>query len=153
MEWDNLEHAILRKALARRVDAALERAAALDVGAMVPGERVHWEDGSFCFVQRYLPEPGAQKRFEAHRRYADLQWVISGRERILCAPLEGMEPEGPFDGEQDIGFYTGPSRTMDMVLGPGDYLVLAPWDAHMPSLAAGGDPEPVEKVIWKIPME
>jgi len=153
MEFDNVANAALREQLSLRVGIALERAKALDVDGLENGRRVEWEDGIFCLVQRYLPKPEEAGRFEAHRRYADVQMVFRGRERIFVARTDALEPESDFDAEKDIGFFKRPARAVERIMGPGDYAVLAPWDAHMPSIEAGGEPEPIMKLVWKVPVE
>jgi len=152
MEFDNVANAALREQLSLRVGIALERAKALDVDALENGRRIDWEDGIFCLVQRYRTKPEESGRFEAHRRYADVQMVFRGAERILVARTDGLEPESDFDADKDIGFFRRPERAVELVLGPGDYAVLAPRDAHMPSIEAGDAPESVVKVVWKIPI-
>jgi YhcH/YjgK/YiaL family protein len=152
LEFDNVANAARREALTKRVGDVLERAKALDIDELEDGRRIEWGDGIFCFVQRYLPKPEERGRFEAHRKYADVQMVFRGTERIFVARTDALEPESDFDAEKDIGFYRRPERAVELVLGPGDYAVLPPWDAHMPSIEAGGAPEPVAKIVWKVPM-
>ena len=52
-------------------------------------------DGDHCFalVQTYETKPMEKAKFEAHRKYIDVQFIYSGRETILWAPLAAMQEE------------------------------------------------------------
>ena len=83
---------------------------------------------------------------EAHRKYADIQAVLVGAEKIGVGALEDMTQVSG-KPENDIWFYNGP---MDYVtLTPGKFAVLFPGDAHAPCIAADG-PEPVRKCVFKV---
>lgn len=106
-------------------------------------------DALFALVQRYDTAPGAEKRFEAHRRYADIQYVASGRERILHAPAEDLEVETSYDAAADVVFFRDPQASSSLLLAAGSFAVLYPHDAHKPGCMAGGR-EPVTKVVVKV---
>ena len=42
-------------------------------------------DNVFANVMEFETVPASEKPFEAHRRYADIHFVISGVERLACA--------------------------------------------------------------------
>lgn len=87
---------------------------------------------------------------EAHRKYIDVQFLISGRELVGVAPLSAMEEEVEARPEGDIWFYRG---SVDTVLLGGDrFLVLYPQDAHAPCIAVDG-PAPCRKCVVKVAVE
>jgi biofilm protein TabA len=106
-------------------------------------------DDLFALVQRYHTAPGAEKRFESHRRYADIQFVAAGRERILHAPVEGLREDTPYDEAADVRFFRDPPASSSLLLAAGDFAVLFPEDAHKPGCMAGGR-EAVLKVVVKV---
>ena len=72
----------------------------------------HYEiDGEkiFANVSSYEPkEFNSDMRFEAHRKYADLQAVLEGEERIDWAPLGSLREESEeYSKGGDIAFYSG----------------------------------------------
>ena len=74
----------------------------------------HYEiDGEkiFANVSSYEPkEFNGDMRFEAHRKYADLQAVLEGEERIDWAPLGSLKEEREeYSKGGDIAFYSGTS--------------------------------------------
>lgn len=110
----------------------------------IDGERV------FANVQTYrTKQQDENSRFEAHKKYIDVQYVVSGIEKIRWAKLENVvETEERYSKGQDIAFYTGDAK-MDFVLTKGAFLLLYPQDAHMPGLSAEKDVI-ARKIVFKI---
>jgi biofilm protein TabA len=110
----------------------------------IDGERV------FAMVQRYTTVQTDAPRFEAHRRYCDVQFVVSGRETIGWAPLARLRVTEPYDAAQEACFgVVAAADVTGVLLGAGQLVVLYPEDAHAPQLAAGG-PSPVHKIVVKV---
>ena len=61
----------------------------------------------FARVMRYMSIPRKEGRLESHRRYADIQALLSGEEYIEWAPLTGDE-EAEYDQEADVSFHPVP---------------------------------------------
>ena len=104
-----------------------------------PGEPGRYEldgDKVFANVSSYKTKPREGAQFEAHRKYADLQAVISGTELIGWSPPDSLKEESEsFSGGGDIAFYSGGSM-LDVVLPAGYFVLLLPGDAHMPCIQA-----------------
>lgn len=109
----------------------------------VDGERV------FALVSSYATGPSTEKRFEAHRRHADVQWIASGAERILHLPAEGLAVAEPYSEETDVLFFEEPKVSSSLLMSPGDAAVFLPGDAHKPGCMAGAR-HGVRKVVVKI---
>lgn len=106
----------------------------------IDGRQVH------ATVQEYATLDRAEGAWEAHRQYIDLQFVVSGRERIGFAHVSRLRP-GRYDRERDLLPLSGDGDFL--TLGPGGFLLLFPEDAHMPRIAVAA-PEMVRKVVVKI---
>ena len=106
-------------------------------------------DAVFANVQEYDTVPAEEKQLEAHRRYYDVQFVVSGEEVMQYAPLEGLAKVQPFDEDADFGLYCTPERPSSIVLRAGDVAVLAPEDAHKPGCALDA-PCCVRKIVVKV---
>lgn len=103
-------------------------------------------DQLFFSLQSYESKP-ANDTPEAHRHYVDIQFLVSGRERMGVAPLEDMVEVAEARPEGDIWLYHGPT---DEILLTGDrFAVLWPEDAHAPGIAVDG-PEPCRKCVVKV---
>ena len=92
---------------------------------------------------------GAEKNFEAHRRYADIHYVISGVERLAVAPVDEVEPVCDFNEEDDFGLYANPAREAWVTLHEGDIVVTPPEDAHKPGCCEDA-PAPLKKICVKV---
>ncbi|HEY0023291.1 MAG TPA: YhcH/YjgK/YiaL family protein [Longimicrobium sp.] len=115
------------------------------------GDGRHAIDGEevFALVSSYQTGPATEKRFESHRVYVDLQYVVSGSERILHAPVDALAVETPYDPAADIAFYAEPLFASSLLMRPGDLAVFHPGDGHKPGCMAGGRHE-VKKVVVKV---
>ena len=103
-------------------------------------------DDLFFFVQSYESNPSNDTP-EAHRKYIDIQCVLSGGEIMGVAPLEEMTEEVEARPDNDIWFYHGATDTVTLL--PGRFAVLFPGDAHAPGVAVDA-PAPVRKVVVKV---
>ncbi|MBV9109242.1 MAG: YhcH/YjgK/YiaL family protein [Gemmatimonadetes bacterium] len=106
-------------------------------------------DEVYALVQSYDTGPATEKRFESHRRNLDIQWVASGTERILHAPVPLMEVETPYDEPGDIIFYAEPKASSSVLMRPDDVAIFLPPDGHKPGCMAGGR-DAVRKVVVKV---
>ena len=107
-------------------------------------------DTVYVNVHGYTTLPRADCRYEAHRRYVDLQYMIDGEEIIEWAPRHELTPSVSFDAEKDLGFYQMPAAgRASLHLLPRHFAVFFPEDAHMPKVQANG-PRALKKLVVKI---
>ena len=120
-----------------------------DLSALPLG-RNEIREGAYCNVQEY--ETKTESKFEAHRRYIDVQLLISGEEYVWVAPLSACSaPQGPFDDANDFVLYASAEGAQPVKITLGSWLILYPSDAHMPCMTIGHVPQMVRKVVVKIP--
>jgi YhcH/YjgK/YiaL family protein len=159
MIYDRVEHigayrgisANLDRAIARLEEGGLDR---LELGKhQVDGEKV------FLLAQSYeTKEAPRGGRYEAHRKYIDIQLLTEGSESCYYESLEGLETLEPYAADRDAGFYKGSrpgegagSGGLELRLAPGFFAVFFPQDAHMPCCAALDDRgAPAKKAVRKI---
>ena len=114
-----------------------------------------WEDGRheidgerlFILLQSYETKPENDTP-EAHRKYIDIQYLLSGQEQMGVGPLEEMTEEVEARPEGDIWFYHGPLSTI--LLSGRRFTALWPGDAHAPSIAVDRKPAPCRKCVVKV---
>ena len=123
-----------------------------DLAALPTGRREIDGDRLYVMVNEYNSEPKAVRRAEAHRKYVDVQCIVSGTEIIGYARLNGYEVLEDKLAEKDVIFYKNPADESDIVLSAGMYGIFFPWDVHRPNCALTV-PAPIRKVILKISME
>lgn len=118
--------------------------------AQLPDGR-HEIDGEkiFALVQRYVTAAAEPVKFEAHRKYIDVQYVAAGAETIGWLPLAGVKVTEPYDAAKDVCFGRAGCGWTPLRLEAGELAVLYPEDAHAPRLPAGA-PGPVLKIVVKV---
>ncbi len=123
-------------------------------GGNLPGkkESVELSDGIRCIGNYYETLPVAQCVFEAHKKYCDVQCVISGREKMGIAPA-GKGISGPYDEASDV-YFTEVEADEYVELKAGSVLVLYPEDLHQVKVQfEEGKPEQMVKMVFKVPVE
>ena len=121
--------------------------AAID-GSTAAG-RYDISDTAYVNVMEGDTKPRSEGRFESHDIYADVQYMVSGREVIDVCDAEGLDvtednPAG------DIKFLSEPGEYAQAYLGEGWFAVLYPGEAHRPMTAPDGIPMHVKKAVAKI---
>ncbi|MEI7902584.1 MAG: YhcH/YjgK/YiaL family protein [bacterium] len=101
----------------------------------------------FALTQEYETKPIREGKLEAHKKYIDIQFIVSGEELTGYAPLKNQRASHPFDTERDIGFYEG--EAWFTLLRKGMFAIFFPQDAHLPGRCAK-EPAPVKKIVMKI---
>ena len=104
-------------------------------------------DSVFANVMTYETKPSNDTP-ETHEAYIDIQYLISGEELVLVAPVEEMTGLAEARPEGDIWFHHGTGDPL--TLGRGRFLVLWPGDAHAPGIAVSGVPNTVRKCVVKV---
>ena len=110
--------------------------------------RYELENGLFATVAEGDTVQLEQGRIEAHRKYIDLQYCISGGERMSWAHIQELNIEQE-DPEHDCYFYTGKSTAMS--IRPGMFYIMFPSDGHKPGCHQEF-PKHYRKVVVKLPV-
>jgi biofilm protein TabA len=104
----------------------------------------------FAFVQQHGTKPVAERVYESHRKYIDIQYVVRGREVMYWAPLPLLtNVTMPFDAEKDAALYGLIPEGVPVRVTPGQFAIFFPEDGHIPSCAWDA-PAEVLKVVVKV---
>lgn len=108
-------------------------------------------DGSnlFVSVQDYTSKPFEEGKFEAHKKYADIQYIIKGKEKLGYTNAAALTPAGDFDTDNDIVFFKEKEPIEFVHAKEGDFVIFMPEDAHMPCIA-DGEAAYVKKAVVKV---
>jgi biofilm protein TabA len=131
-------------------DKALEAMVRLAASPSADGRQELAGPSLTASFSTYAAADPETKRFEAHRRFIDIQVVVAGRETLYWTPVSALAPEGEYSDQKDIAFYTGPAG-LAVPLQPGYFTVLFPQDGHKPGCLPpthGG--EQVRKLVIKV---
>lgn len=147
MLYDSLKHIEFYKGIHPGVYHALEILRDTDFSQLEDKRYEVDGDNLFFFLQSYETKPDNDTP-EAHRKYIDIQFLVSGREKMGVAPLEDMSEEVEARPDGDIWFYRGPMDYITLTAGD-RFAVLWPGDAHAPSIAVDS-PAPCRKCVVKV---
>ena len=106
-------------------------------------------DDIYAMVKSYTTDSPENKKLESHRRYVDIQYIVSGLEVIGWLPIEGLKVMTPYSEEKDVVFYHNSEGMSRLVLTPGMFAVFYPHDAHRPGCFLD-KPGQVRKIVVKV---
>lgn len=115
--------------------------------------RVRYEvdgDNAFFSLSEYENKPAGECRFEAHREYIDIQYVLEGHEHIDVADAADLDVVEDFTDGGDCAFYGDAAGFNVADLHAGEFVILFPGEAHRPLVAPGGVPVKTVKAVAKI---
>ena len=101
----------------------------------------------FAIISEYDSKKHEDCRLEAHRTYADIQFIIAGREAIGYTPLCNQEVTAEYIPEKDIIFFSG--ETTQLPLEAGMFAIFFPQDAHLPGRHTEKSTH-VKKIVLKV---
>jgi YhcH/YjgK/YiaL family protein len=109
-------------------------------------------DNLYAPVTDYMTKNEEDAKFEAHQKYIDIQYVISGVEQIGIAPMS-MKKEviTPYDAAKDIEFMTV-NKFENYKATPERFFIFFPSDIHRPSVKIGENSQ-VRKLVMKVKID
>ena len=88
-------------------------------------------------------------KFESHRNYIDIQYMIEGNEKVGVTDLSNCSTCIEYDITKDLEFHDVNCDEEYLELNEGQFLVLYPNDAHKPSISKNKKTT-VKKVVVKV---
>jgi biofilm protein TabA len=143
---DYLDNLAAGSHLAPRLRQGLDWLRSRDPGALTDGRHEIDGDRLFALVQQYTTRAPAECRWEAHRKYTDIQYVVRGDERMGYTNIAQTREQEPYDAERDVAFFE--AGTDFVTVRAGMFTVFAPEDVHAPGCAVG-EPSLVRKIVLK----
>jgi YhcH/YjgK/YiaL family protein len=143
---DRIDNAHLYNALHPNFKRAFDYIRQIDVETIPAGRYEIDGDAMYAMVQEYNTKSKDEGKWEAHRRYIDLQYIVQGAENIGHANIHQLQ-QGEYDANKDFLPFDGDGNFF--TLQSSYFVLLLPEDAHMPGLAVAS-PAPVKKVVVKI---
>ena len=102
----------------------------------------------FAMVQEYEPKEDSGV-FEAHKKYIDIQFILSGKEHMECAKPENCAVTDPYEDSRDAALYSCDGYRASLDCEAGDFAVFFPHDIHKPGVKLT-DGEKVRKIVVKV---
>lgn len=104
----------------------------------------------FAMVQEYETKDEEEGKYEAHKKYIDIQYMVDGEEKVGYSFIENLETCLPYDGEKDFMLLEGKKEFFG--LRNNEFYIFFPEDAHMPGIA-NGKKTMAKKVVIKVKVQ
>jgi biofilm protein TabA len=109
-------------------------------------------DNIYATVSNYITKDGENALFEAHQKYIDIQYVISGVEKMSVAPVSFKKDIiTPYDATKDVEFMTVKQIT-DYRATPDRFFIFFPSDIHRPGVKIAENSK-VRKIVVKVKID
>lgn len=126
--------------------------------AELPDGKYTWNqehpDELFANVQTYQSKNFEDGLFESHKKYMDLQYVISGEEFLYVPSVSFafLREKAPYSVENDcaLQFLLPEQECSRFLLKPETFVVLFPNEAHAPGIATHHGKTEIRKIVIKI---
>jgi biofilm protein TabA len=144
---DTIEHISVCKGINPNLDLGLDFLLSAPSATLEEGRHQIDGDRVYAILSSYLTHEKDAEHFEAHRRYIDIQSLLSGSELIYWAPLRLLTETQAYSEERDFSSLEGAERSA-LTIGAGTFAIFFPQDAHKPGCMLGGA-EKVKKIVIK----
>ncbi|MBQ4517075.1 MAG: YhcH/YjgK/YiaL family protein [Clostridia bacterium] len=105
-------------------------------------------DAVYAMVQQYDTVPAAETKWEAHKKYIDIQFIHAGTEVIAWDTIENL-PEGTeYNETKDCFVFKGEGKS-PVELNAGTFAIYFPEDLHKPK-EQYKVASPVTKIVVKV---
>jgi biofilm protein TabA len=119
------------------------------VAELEPGKYEISGDRVYAIIEKNDGRNVEDGKLEAHRKYLDIQYIISGDESMGWSPLSELATSSKgYDEERDLEFFDGEPQTLVKVP-EGSFTIFLPTDAHLPGIGKG----PIHKIVVKVAVD
>ena len=137
------------KGLSKEIEIAINFIAEIG-GKKLNNGRINLENGVFTMISEYNAIGEEEKKWEAHRKYIDLQYVLQGSEIMGYQNIEKMKDSLGYDEIKDIEFFDYQDSYTELTVEAGMFAIFFPEDVHAPCIFHKDIA--VKKAVVKIPV-
>lgn len=136
--------------ISKYLDAGLNYLANTNLSSLKNGIYQIVENKVFAIVQDYNSKPLEQGKFEAHKKFIDIQYIVEGSEQIGYGEISNFEDDTEYSEEKDIVFLKEKNNNYNFTkLVENDFAIFYPQDAHMPQISVDESCF-VKKIVTKV---
>jgi biofilm protein TabA len=118
-----------------------------DLDSLQIGKHLIDGDNVFALVQEYETKDSAGAKFEVHRKYIDLQYVVYGIEKMGHAIIDHTKDVVSYDNENDFALLD--CKGSFITVKSKEFCIFYPNDAHMPGIS-NIEKSKIRKIVIKI---
>ena len=147
---DCLKNANLYYGLSEGIKIGLEWLKNADLKTIKDGR--YEIEGSLVYANVQTYETKDQAKYESHKRYIDVQYVVEGKEKIGVCDKSKCKTCVEYDEIKDIEFYDNTGDDEWQIIYKGEFIILYPHEAHKPSIKYTQN-SIVKKVVVKVAVD
>ncbi len=126
---------------------------ARDVARTISDGRIDIDgDRLYASVATYETGPPEERRFEAHKKYMDVQVLLDGEEVIDVSLECDLSAVEAYDETRDVMFLAPPQQVASLPMRTGFFAVFYPHDIHRPGCRQR-EKRRVRKIVMKVAVE
>lgn len=150
MIFDSVQNAEIYSQISPNLKVALEFMQNNDLAQMEEGHHPLADGNVDIIIKKgYSTKAEEQCKWENHLEFIDIQYLLSGREKIAYCNTTQMQVKTAYDPKTDKILYHNTDKGFYTKLGAGDFIILFPNDAHM-TLISDGDASVNSKAVIKV---
>ncbi len=146
MILDTLENADLYKNLDANLTLGLEYLKKTDFSKLEMGKYEIKGNEVFAILQAYNTKAEADCKLEAHKKYVDIQYMVSGKEIMGVVPFDNQKITKDLP-DNDVTFFEGTGEPI--LVNEGSFTVFFQTDVHAPGIKVTTS-EKIIKVVVKV---
>ncbi|CCY62400.1 MAG: YhcH/YjgK/YiaL family protein [Candidatus Gastranaerophilaceae bacterium] len=109
------------------------------------------DENTYVNIDVYNTKDFNNCKLEAHKKYIDIQMLLTGNERLDYINTDGLKVSEEYDENRDIMFFETPDIPLNSVqLTPYNFALIYPHEAHMPQINYNNKTHSVKKAVVKI---
>ena len=147
MIFDKIENIEKYRGLHVRIDKVIDFLKENDLKMFNNGKHNVDSDDVYVNVDQYFTKRHECAKLEGHKKYIDLQVMLSGEEYIGYAPVMEQPVIATYSDDKDIEFYEGSYSLLRMEVGM--FMIFFTNELHIPCLKVN-DEINVRKAVFKI---
>lgn len=147
MIFDKIENSGLYENIDSKIKKAFDYIKKTDFNKLELGKHVIDEENVFAILMEYETKNASDCKLEVHKKYIDVQYVISGNENIGHIPLTTQIPSKVYDDKDDYALYDNVCSLIKVE--PRQFAIFYPSDLHMPGVKTDAIMK-VKKVVVKV---
>ena len=132
MIFDKIENSALYENINPRIKKAFDYIKKTDFNKLELGKHAIENEDVFAILMEYETKNANDCKLEAHKKYIDVQYIISGTENIGHTPLISQAPSKGYDDKDDYALYDNNCTLIKVE--PGQFAIFFPEDLHMPGV-------------------
>ncbi len=148
MVLDSLTNHALYNNLHPRFKKAFEYLQKTDFTKIELGKHLIDGEDLFVIVMEYQTSDPASCKMENHKKYIDIQYMVSGEEFMGVSLFTGQQPIEAYDESKDAAFFETSFASLVKVQ-QGQFMIFFPHDLHMPCMKTEKQSF-VRKAVFKV---